>query len=135
MARVLVAYASGTGCGSDCAVDIAKEIGAVPDIEVDAKPLRRVVSVEPYNAVYVGWVHPSYEGRRELERFLQRNADLIADRPVWIVHLHPGCGQKSGRSPVKMTRLVITPQIRESGRFDHAIPAARGAEGRDLVEA
>ena len=135
MARVLVAYTSGTGCGTGCAIDIAKEIGAVPDIEGDAKPLRRVMSVDQYSAVYVGWAEPSYEGRRELERFLRRNADLVVDRPVWIVHCHPNCGQHANRKPVKMTRLVITPQIRASGRFDHAIPAARAAEGRDFVDA
>ena len=124
MARVLVAYASGTGCDSACAVDIAKEIGDVPELEVDAKPMRRVNSIEPYKAVYVGWVHPSEAGQRDLERFLQRNADLVLDRPIWIVHHHPGCGQRSSRSPMKMTRLVLTPQ---TGRrhASGSVPAAR----------
>lgn len=133
MARVLVAYASGTGCGSDCAVDIAKEIMATPEIEVDAKPMQRVMSIEDYTAVYIGWVHPSYAGRHELERFLQRNADLVLDRPIWIVHRHARCNGNSSGSPMGMTRLVITPQETKGRRFDDAIPAARGAE--DLVDA
>jgi menaquinone-dependent protoporphyrinogen IX oxidase len=111
VARVLVAYASGTGCTSECAVDIAREIAGVPELEVDAKPMRRVNSIKPYTAVYVGWVHPSEVGRRELGRFLTRNAGLLHDRPVWIVHHHPDCAERSSRSPLKMTRLVISPQI------------------------
>jgi menaquinone-dependent protoporphyrinogen IX oxidase len=130
MARVLVAYASGTGCDSACAVDIANEIGQVPEIEVDAKPMRRVNSIEAYTAVYVGWVHPSSAAQRELERFLQRNADLVLNRPVWIVHHHPGCAQRSSRYPMKMTRLVLSPQVARPRKA--AVPAARRSE---LVEA
>ena len=105
-ARVLVAYASSTGCNSNCAIDIAQEIAEVPDIDVDVQPMRRVPSLEPYSAAYVGWVHPSTAGERELNRFLAANAALLPARPIWIVHLHPGCAHDSGRGAIKMTRLV-----------------------------
>jgi menaquinone-dependent protoporphyrinogen IX oxidase len=108
--RVLVTYAASTGCDSNCAVDIAAEIAAVPDLDVDVQPMASVPSLEPYSSAYVGWVHPSSAGERELGRFLTSNAELLPSRPIWIVHLHPGCSHDSGRGPVKMTRLIATPK-------------------------
>ncbi len=111
-ARVLVAYASGTGCDSACAIDIADEIADVPELEVDIQPLSRVRSLRPYVAMYVGWVHPSAAGRRELKRFLNSNAELLPDRPVWIVHHHSGCSNARSGS-MRLTRLVFTPPARD----------------------
>lgn len=107
-ARVLVTYASSSGCDSDCAVDIADEIADVPEVEVDIQPLASVASIKPYVSVYLGWVTPSTAGTRELERFLNHNASLLPDRPVWVVHAHPRCGAEIGRGTTKMTRLVFT---------------------------
>jgi menaquinone-dependent protoporphyrinogen IX oxidase len=114
VARALVAYASGTGCDSACAADIANEIANVPELDVDVRPMGRVRSIEPYGAVYVGWAHPSEPGGRELERFLANNALLLRSRPVWIVHHHPGCSRRSSKWPMRMTRLSVTPQRREA---------------------
>ncbi|WP_156869613.1 hypothetical protein [Sporichthya polymorpha] len=108
-ARVLVAYASGTGCDSACATDIANQIADVPDLEVDVKPLSRITSIAPYAATYIGWARPSSAGRVELERFLNANAELLRTRPVWIVHHHPDCPDGSPDRHLKMTRLVFTP--------------------------
>ncbi|HUR73277.1 MAG TPA: hypothetical protein VMZ00_03330 [Sporichthya sp.] len=108
-ARVLVAYATSTGCDSNCAIDIAREIAEVPDLDVDVQPMKGVRSLEPYSAAYVGWVHPSTAGERELNRLLTGNAALLPSRPIWIVHLHPGCGHDSGRGAIKMTRLIAHP--------------------------
>lgn len=124
-ARVLVAYASSTGCDSNCAIDIAREIAEVPDIDVDVQPMARVPSLEPYSAAYVGWVHPSRAGERELGRFLTSNAALLSSRPIWIVHLHPGCAHESGRGPVKMTRLIAHAPAKAA--LDPVVPAARRA--------
>lgn len=107
--RVLVAYATKSGCDSACAVDIATEIASVPDLEVDLQPLSGVGSIAPYSAVYLGWGHPSTAGDRELQRFLSANAALLPSRPIWIVHTHPGCGHDARRGPMKLTRLVATP--------------------------
>jgi hypothetical protein len=123
--RVLVAYATKSGCSSECAVDIAKEIATVPDLEVDVQPVSAVHSIEGYAAVYVGWVNPSTAGQRELERFLNNNAAFLPTRPVWIVHRHPGCGQ-DGRGAMKLTRLVATPRHREPP-VPATVPAARPA--------
>lgn len=126
--RVLVAYATKSGCSSECAVDIAKEIATVPDLEVDVQPVSAVHSIEEYAAVYVGWNNPSTAGERELERFLNNNAALLPKRPVWIVHRHPGCGQ-DGRGAMKLTRLVATPRRPRSGGGATApgVPGARQA--------
>ncbi len=124
--RVLVAYTSQSGCDSECAVDIAKEIASVPDLEVDVQPVGRVRSLEEYAAVYVGWGHPSAAGERELERFLNANAALLPSRPVWIVHRHPACGQ-DGRGEMKLTRLVATPRRPRTARPERKVPAARQA--------
>lgn len=110
MTRVLVAYATKSGCSSECAVDIAKEIATVPDLEVDVQPVSSVRSIEGYAAVYVGWGNPSTAGQRELERFLNNNAALLPTRPVWIVHRHPACAQDGRRGAMKLTRLVATPR-------------------------
>ena len=123
--RVLVAYATKSGCGSDCAVDIAKEIATVPDLEVDVQPVGRVRSIEEYSAVYLGWGRPSTAGERELERFLNTNAALLPSRPIWIVHRHPSCGHDGRGGAMKLTRLVATPRRRTSRRAPAKVPAAR----------
>lgn len=125
--RVLVAYAAKSGCDSDCAIDIAKEIAAVPDLDVDVQPVGRVRSIEEYSAVYLGWGHPSTAGERELERFLNTNAALLPSRPVWIVHRHPGCGQDGRGGAMKLTRLVATPRRKEARGEPADVPAARPA--------
>ncbi len=122
--RVLVAYATTSGCDSDCAIDIAKEIATVPDLDVDVQPMSRVRSIKDYTAVYVGWAEASTAGQRELERFLNTNAALLPSRPVWIVHRHPGCGHDGRGGAMKLTRLVATPRRRKP-RAAAKVPAAR----------
>jgi menaquinone-dependent protoporphyrinogen IX oxidase len=107
--RVLVAYATSSGCDSNCAVDIANEIANVPELEVDVQPIGGVGSIDAYSAVYLGWGHPSVPGDREVQRFLSAHATLLPSRPVWIVHRHPGCVRDSQRGAMKLTRLVTTP--------------------------
>lgn len=123
--RVLVAYATKSGCGSDCAIDIAKEIAAVPDLDVDVQPVSRVRSIREYSAVYLGWGDSSEGGERELERFLNTNAALLPSRPVWIVHRHPGCGGDGRRGALKLTRLVATPRRASTRKAPAAVPATR----------
>lgn len=120
--RVLVAYAIKSGCNSNCAVDIAKEIATVPELEVDVQPISGVGSISDYSAVYVGWGHPSEAGNRELERFLTANAGLLPSRPIWIVHSHPACDHDGRRGAMKLTRLVATPAA-ENGE---PVPARHG---------
>ncbi len=112
--RVLVAYATKSGCDSSCAIDIATEIASVPELEVDIQPLSGVGSIGPYSAVYVGWGHPSTAGDRELRRFLTANASLLPSRSIWLVHGHPGCGHGARRGDLKLTRLVATPSATTS---------------------
>ena len=122
MPRVLVAYATKSGCDSECAVEIAKEIAAVPDLDVDVQPVARVSSIGDYSAVYLAWGHPSTAGERELERFLNTNAALLPSRAVWIVHRHAGCGQDGRRGDMKLTRLVATPRGESRATGDSGPP-------------
>lgn len=123
--RVLVAYATKSGCGSDCAIDIANEIATVPDLDVDVQPIGRVRSIKEYTAVYLGWGHSSAAGERELERFLNTNAALLPSRAVWIVHRHPGCGRDGRSGALKLTRLVATPRRAKHRRPAATVPASR----------
>lgn len=131
--RVLVAYATKSGCESSCAVDIAKEISAsVSELEVDVQPISGVGSIAPYSAIYVGWGHPSKAGNAELERFLTANADLLPARPIWIVHTHPGCDHVARRGAMKLTRLVATPSARRSATVSEVpvVPVGRKVGAR-----
>src|SRR5882757_5060951 len=89
-ARVLVAYAVSTGFTSRQAGAVASQIAEVSGLEVDVQPIGYVPSVEPYVAVFLGWSGHSRAGRRETLRFLSRNAALLPDRRVGVVHHQPG---------------------------------------------
>lgn len=108
-ARVLVAYAASTGFTSQHAADVAGEIAEVGGLEVDVKPIAYVVSIEPYVAVYLGWSSHSRAGQREMTRFLNRNAALLADRRIWVVQRQPtgGPAAESGRGVLRLSRLLV----------------------------
>lgn len=104
-ARVLVAYAASTGFTARHAADVAGEIADVGGLEVDVRPIAYVTSIEPYVAVYLGWVGNSRAGQREMTRFLDRNANLLADRRIWVVQRQPA--GDAGRRVVRLSRLLV----------------------------
>jgi hypothetical protein len=114
-ARVLVAYAASTGFTSRQAGAVASQIAEVSGLEVDVQPITYVPTVEPYVAIFLGWSGHSRAGRRETLRFLTRNAALLPDRRVWVVHHQPGSG--TGAGPVRLSRLQLRHGVGPAG-FD-----------------
>src|SRR4051812_46435588 len=109
-ARVLVAYAASTGLTSRVAADVASEIAEVSGLEVDVRPITYAPSMEPYTAVFVGSSGHSRAGRREIMRFLTRNAAWLGDRRIWVVHRQPGGGDENStarRGPLRLSRLLV----------------------------
>ncbi|HEX3828826.1 MAG TPA: hypothetical protein VHV82_16305 [Sporichthyaceae bacterium] len=109
-ARVLVAYAASTGFTSRQAGAVASQIAEVSGLDVDVQPISYVPTVEPYVAVFLGWSGHSRAGRRETLRFLSRNAALLPDRRVWVVHHQPGVDgshRPQGQGPVRLSRLLL----------------------------
>jgi hypothetical protein len=108
-ARVLVAYAASTGFTSRQAGAVASQIAEVSGLDVDVQPITYVPTVEPYVAVFLGWSGHSRAGRRETLRFLSRNAALLPNRRVWVVHHQPGVDGFSGQGqgPVRLSRLLL----------------------------
>jgi hypothetical protein len=110
-ARVLVAYAASTGFTSRQAGAVASQIAEVSGLDVDVQPISYVPTVEPYVAVFLGWSGHSRAGRRETLRFLSRNAALLPDRRIWVVHHQPGVDgtnrPQQGQGPVRLSRLLL----------------------------
>jgi hypothetical protein len=110
-ARVLVAYAASTGFSSRLAAEVGTEIAEVSGLDVDVRPITYAPSMEPYRAVFVGSSGHSRAGRREIMRFLTRNAAWLPDRRIWVVHRQPGGGDEGGatsrRGPLRLSRLLV----------------------------
>lgn len=109
-ARVLVAYAASTGLTSRLAADVATEIAEVSGLEVDVRPITYAPSMEPYRAVFLGSSGQSRAGRREIMRFLTRNAAWLPERRIWVVHRQPGSsddGSSPRRGPLRLSRLLV----------------------------
>lgn len=109
-ARVLVAYAASTGFTSRLAAEVGTEIAEVSGLEVDVRPITYAPSMEPYRAVFLGSSGHSRAGRREIMRFLTRNAAWLPDRRIWVVHRQPGTGAEGAtprRGPLRLSRLLV----------------------------
>ncbi|GGU50528.1 flavodoxin [Lentzea flava] len=75
--------------------------------EVDVLDAADVRSVLPYKAVIVGSALYAGRWRPEAVKLLQRNADLLARRPVWLFHSGPlGTEQVPQRAPRKVRDLA-----------------------------
>ena len=137
-ARVLVAYASSTGFTARHAADVASEIAEVGGLEVDVKPIAYVASIEPYVAVYLGWSSHSRAGRREMTRFLDRNAAYLSDRRIWVVQRQPAGdpAAESSRGVIRLSRLLVRSGVaaetfagsrRRIGAVPNAVPNPAGS--------
>ncbi len=128
-ARVLVAYSASTGFSSRHGAEVASEIAAVGELEVDVQPIAYVATIEPYVAVYLGWSSHSRAGQREMTRFLNRNAALLAGRRIWVVQRQPGVdpATESGRGVMRLSRLLVRHGVEAesyAGSGTHRRPAS-----------
>lgn len=126
-ARVLVAYAASTGFTHRHAADVAGEIAEVGELEVDVQPIAYVASIAPYVAVYLGWSSHSRAGQRDMTRFLNRNAALLADRRIWVVQRQPAAGAaaEGGHGVIRLSRLLVRHGVeaeRYAGTGNHRRP-------------
>lgn len=86
--KILVTYASRNGATGE----IAEQIGAVlrqADLMVDVLPVDGVHNPSAYRAVILGSAIYIGSWRKEAVKFLERHADSLAERPVWLFSSGP----------------------------------------------
>lgn len=86
--KVLVVYATRYGSTQEVAERVAATLRE-NGLQVDVKPAKQVRALEGYRAVVLG--APLYIGRwlKDAHRFLARNQDGLAQRPVAVFALGP----------------------------------------------
>ncbi|WP_020658421.1 flavodoxin domain-containing protein [Amycolatopsis benzoatilytica] len=126
MITVLVAYAGKHGGTREIAEVVGEELRA-EEFEVDVCGAADVDGVEKYAAVVVGSALYYARWRPEAVRFLERNADALRERPVWLFHSGP-CGPAANlvrvSLPAKVTLLAAAIDAERTetfgGRLDPA---------------
>lgn len=103
MAEILVAYATKSGSTKEIAEAIAEWIRSASH-EVTVQDAAQIRSIAPYQAVVVGSALYAGRWRRDAVKLLKRNADLLAERPVWLFQSGP-LGAELG--PRQAPRFVI----------------------------
>lgn len=86
--KVLVAYASKYGATQG----IAERIGDVlrrRGLEVDVVRCKDVDDASGYDAYVVGSAAYMFRWRKDARKFVRRNADVLAARPVWLFSSGP----------------------------------------------
>ncbi len=86
--QVLVAYA--TKCGSTA--EIAERIGQVlqqAELSAEVRNVKKVDDLTPYSAVVLGSAVYMFKWRKEAAKFLQKNEQALAQRPVWLFSSGP----------------------------------------------
>lgn len=86
--KTLVAYASAHGSTRGVAERLAATF-KTRGIDVDVHPIEAVASVNSFDACVIG--SPIYVGSwmAEAVAFVEANADVLAQRPVWLFSLGP----------------------------------------------
>lgn len=122
--RVLVAAASKHGSTAEIATVIA-DVLTERGLDATAVPIADVGAVEEYDAIVLG--SAVYAGRwlTPAKDFVQRCADALAARPVWLFSSGPvGDPPMPEEDPVDATSIVQATGAREhrifSGRLDRA---------------
>jgi menaquinone-dependent protoporphyrinogen oxidase len=85
---VLVTYASKHGATGEIAEAIAGELRN-EGLNVDCRDAGEVHSLDGYDAVVLGSAVYMKRWRPEARRFLRRQADSLAERPLWIFSSGP----------------------------------------------
>lgn len=86
--RILVAYASRHGATAEIAERIATGLRDA-GFEVDARHVTHVVDLEPYDAVVVGASAYMFHWLKDATRFVERQQQALAARPVWLFSSGP----------------------------------------------
>lgn len=86
--RVLVAYASRHGATRGIAERIA---GGLRDTghDAEARPVGEVAEPSGYDAFVVGSAAYMFHWLKEATRFVERNGELLASRPLWLFSSGP----------------------------------------------
>jgi menaquinone-dependent protoporphyrinogen oxidase len=123
---ILVAYASKHGMTAEIAEKIGKTLRQ-PGWQVDVMPVNRVKDPAKYKAFVLGSAIYIAMWRKEMITFLQRNENLLSERPVWVFSSGPmGEGDpaellKNWRFPVAHRSLIERIKPRETAIFHGAI--------------
>lgn len=86
--KILITFASRNGATGE----IAEKIGVVlrqANLSVDIFPVDGVHNLSPYRAVILGSAIYIGSWRKEAVKFLERHADSLAERPVWLFSSGP----------------------------------------------
>jgi len=103
--KVLVAYASKHGATAEIAEKIGQALREA-GLETEVLPADRVSDLSPYKAVILG--SAMYVGRwqKEASKFLEKNEQALAERPVWIF----SSGPTGEGDPVELSSGWIFPK-------------------------
>ncbi|HSK23809.1 MAG TPA: flavodoxin domain-containing protein [Egicoccus sp.] len=86
--RILVAYASRHGATAEIAERIATGLRDA-GFEVDARHVTHVVDLDSYDAVVVGASAYMFHWLKDATRFVERQQQALAARPVWLFSSGP----------------------------------------------
>jgi menaquinone-dependent protoporphyrinogen oxidase len=104
VSNVLVVYASAHGSTKGVAERIAARLGE-RGARVEVRPLDEVDDIEAYDTVILGSAVYSQSWIPNASEFLRRNADVLADRRVWLFSVgsfgdtHRGIGRLMKKEP------------------------------------
>ncbi|MBS3941777.1 MAG: flavodoxin domain-containing protein [Actinobacteria bacterium] len=104
--KVLVAYASRHGATAEIAERIATGLRDA-GFEADTRHVTHVVDVEPYDAVVVGASAYLFHWLKDATRFVERQQQALAARPVWLFSSGPlgtDLVDDDGRDVLEVTR-------------------------------
>jgi menaquinone-dependent protoporphyrinogen oxidase len=122
MEKILVTYATKYGATEE----IAEKIGEVlrqAELPTDVVLVDRVRDLTPYKAIILGSAVYIGKWRKEAVEFLKKNAQALAERPVWLFSSGPtGEGDpvellKGWRIPGEMQPLVDQIKLRDIAVF------------------
>jgi menaquinone-dependent protoporphyrinogen oxidase len=111
MEKILVTFATKYGSTQKIAEVIGEELRQA-ELRSDIVPVDRVRDLTPYKAVILGSAVYIGKWRKEAVEFLKKNAQTLAERPVWLFSSGPtGEGDpvelvKGWRHPAELQPLV-----------------------------
>ena len=121
--KVLVAYASKYGATEG----IAERIGDVlrrRDLEVDVRRCKDLDDATGYDAYVVGSAAYMFRWRKDARKFVRRNAEVLATRPVWLFSSGP---VGTDRVDAKGNDVLAGAMPKEFAEFEPAI-SPRGTQ-------